>query len=124
MHKSLYKFVKKRNKCDVTIKSTITKRIISGKKKKKEVETIKKIHQQRNKIGEREREFDLFEINNNKKNHQRKKKKEVESIKKIQQKRHKFGERKREREREFDLFAMKNLEGIRERCGNEVKRNS
>ena len=34
MHKSLYKFVKKRNKCDVTIKSTITKRIISGKKKR------------------------------------------------------------------------------------------
>ena len=30
MHKSRYKFAKKRNKCDVTIKSTITK-----KKKKK-----------------------------------------------------------------------------------------
>ena len=29
MHKSLYKFAKKRNKCDVTIKSKIT---INGKK--------------------------------------------------------------------------------------------
>ena len=33
MHKILYKFIKKRNKCDVTIKSTITKRTISGKNK-------------------------------------------------------------------------------------------
>ena len=39
MHKSRYKFAKKRNKCDVTIKSTITKIIINGKKK---FETIKK----------------------------------------------------------------------------------
>ena len=41
MHKSQYKFTKKKNKCDVTIKSTITKRAIS-RKKKKVVETIKK----------------------------------------------------------------------------------
>ena len=40
MHKSLYKFTKKINKCDVTIKSTITKITIS--RKKKVVETIKK----------------------------------------------------------------------------------
>ena len=39
MHKSQYKFTKKKNKCDVTIKSTITKRAIS-RKKKKVVETI------------------------------------------------------------------------------------
>ena len=32
MHKSQYKFAKKRNKCDVTIKSVITKSIISGEK--------------------------------------------------------------------------------------------
>ena len=32
MHKSLYKFTKKIKKCDVTIKSTITKRTISKKK--------------------------------------------------------------------------------------------
>ena len=36
MHKSLYKLSKKRNKCDVTIKSTITK------KKKPLVENIQK----------------------------------------------------------------------------------
>ena len=51
MHKSRYKFAKKRNKCDVIIKSKIT---INGKKKV--VETIKKIHQKRNKIREREKE--------------------------------------------------------------------
>ena len=65
MHKSQYKFVKKRNKCDVTIKSTITKRIISGKKRLKQ---LKKFTKRETKL-EREREkFDLFEINNNKKN--------------------------------------------------------
>ena len=31
MHKSLYNFTKKINKCDVTIKSTIKKRTISRK---------------------------------------------------------------------------------------------
>ena len=39
MHKSRYKLAKKRNKCEVTIKSTITKRTIRGKKV---FETIKK----------------------------------------------------------------------------------
>ena len=39
MHKNLYKFFKKRNKCDVTNKSTITKITIS---EKKVVETIRK----------------------------------------------------------------------------------
>ena len=57
MHKSQYQFIKKINNCDVTIKSTITKRTIS--RKKKVVETIKtkkkKNHQKRNKIGEGER---------------------------------------------------------------------
>ena len=37
MHKIQYIFVKKRNKCDLAIKSIITKNTISGKKK---VETI------------------------------------------------------------------------------------
>ena len=41
MHTNRYKFTKKINKCDVTSKSTITKRSFS-KKKKKVVETIKK----------------------------------------------------------------------------------
>ena len=40
MHKSRYKFTKKINKCDVTIKSTIIKGTIS--RKKRVVETIKK----------------------------------------------------------------------------------
>ena len=48
----------------MTIKSTITKRTISIKKKKV-VEIIKKIHQKRNKTGEREREsIDLFVVEN------------------------------------------------------------
>ena len=33
MHKGRYKFAKKRNKCDVTIKSTITKITMNGKKR-------------------------------------------------------------------------------------------
>ena len=57
MHKSQYKFTKKKSKCDVTIKSTITKRAIS-RKKKKVVETIKikkiKNIKRGKKIGERE----------------------------------------------------------------------
>ena len=32
IHKIIYKFIKKRKKCDVTIKSTITKKTIIGKK--------------------------------------------------------------------------------------------
>ena len=50
MHKSQYKFAKKRNKWDVTIKS-IKKPLME-----KKVVNIKKIHQIRYKIGERERE--------------------------------------------------------------------
>ena len=38
MHKNLYKFVKKRNKCNMTIKSIITKGTISKKIPKKEKE--------------------------------------------------------------------------------------
>ena len=56
MHKSLYKFAKKRNKCDVTIKSKIT---INGKKV---VETIKKFTKKETKL-ERE-SIDLFAMNN------------------------------------------------------------
>ena len=45
----------------MTIKSTITKRTISIRKKKVVVtKQKKKIHQKRNKIEEREREYDLF----------------------------------------------------------------
>ena len=52
--KNLYEFTKKISKCDVTIKSTITKRTIS--RKRKVVGTItKKIHQKRNKIGEKDK---------------------------------------------------------------------
>ena len=62
MYKSRHNFFKKRNKCEVTIKSTITKRTIAGKKV---VETIikKKMHQNRQIEREREREresTDLF----------------------------------------------------------------
>ena len=38
MHKDLYKFVKKRNKCNMTIKSIITKGTINKKIHKKEKE--------------------------------------------------------------------------------------
>ena len=60
MHKSQYKFAKKRNKWDVTIKS-IKKPLME-----KKVVNIKKIHQIRYKIGERERERELtfFSMNN------------------------------------------------------------
>ena len=59
MHKSQYKFAKKRNKCDVTIKSIITKNIISGKK----MLEIRKESTKRETKLEREREresIDLF----------------------------------------------------------------
>ena len=63
MHKSLYKFTKKINKCDVTIKSTITKITIS--RKKKVVETIKKKSHQKQKQNWRKREsIDLFVVDN------------------------------------------------------------
>ena len=49
MYKSRYNCAKKRSKCDVTIRSTITKETIN---RKKVVEKIKKNHQKINKIGE------------------------------------------------------------------------
>ena len=61
MCKSQYKCDKKRNKCDVIIKSIITKKAIG---EKKFVETIKKIYQKRNKIEERERVMTFFVMNN------------------------------------------------------------
>ena len=59
MHKSQYKFVKKRHKCDVTIKSTITKRIISGKKRLKQFKkfTKRETKLEREREREREREY-------------------------------------------------------------------
>ena len=63
MHKSLYKFTKKINKCDVIIKSTITKRTIS--RKKKWLKQFKKIYQNRKKKKWRKREsIDLFVMDN------------------------------------------------------------
>ena len=55
MHKSQYKFTKKKNKCNVTIKSTITKITIS--RKKKVVETIKKKPPKPKTKLEKEREY-------------------------------------------------------------------
>ena len=52
MHKSLYKFFKKRNKCVVKIKSIIRKSTINGGKM---VETIKESTKRETKL-ERERE--------------------------------------------------------------------
>ena len=61
MHKSRYKFPKKRNKCEVTIKSTITKGTIIGGKGGWNNKKFKKKKIKRDKIGERERErIDLF----------------------------------------------------------------
>ena len=51
MYKSRYNCAKKRSKCDVTIRSSITKETIN---RKKVVETIKKNNQKINKIGEME----------------------------------------------------------------------
>ena len=50
MHKSLYKISKKINKCDVKIKSIITKRTISLKYKKKVVEKKKKTTKRETKL--------------------------------------------------------------------------
>ena len=50
MHKSRYKLPKRKNKCEVTIKSTITKRTT------REGKWLKKKSLKRDKIGERERE--------------------------------------------------------------------
>ena len=59
MHKSLYKFAKKRNKCDVIIKSTIIKITIN---REKSSWNNKKNHQKKN--LEREREYWHFFVNN------------------------------------------------------------
>ena len=59
MHKNLYNFTKKINKCDVTIKSTITKRTIS--RKINVVETIIKKNSPKEKQNQRKRvSIDLF----------------------------------------------------------------
>ena len=82
MNKSWYKFTEKTNKCDVIIKSTITKRTICREKKSGWNNLKKKLSKQ----------------------------------KKIKNK----NWRKRE---SIDLFVVDNLQGIRERGGNEVRRN-
>ena len=65
MHKSRYKFTKKINKCDVIIKSIITKRTISRKEKRSRWNNNKKSIKRKNKTGEREREsIDLFVVDN------------------------------------------------------------
>ena len=61
MHKSLYKFTKKINKCDVTIKSTITKITIS---RKKMVETIKKKPPKQKQNWRKRESIDLFVVDN------------------------------------------------------------
>ena len=64
MHKSQYKLAKKRNKCEVTIKSTITKGTIRGKKMC--LKQLKK-NQKRENWREREREereLTFFVMNN------------------------------------------------------------
>ena len=53
MHRSQYKFSKKRKKCDVSVKSTITKRIIS--RRKKVVVTTKNPPKEKQNQRERER---------------------------------------------------------------------
>ena len=60
MHKSLYKFTKNINKCDVIIKLTITKRTIS--RKKKVVVTIKK--KSTKKKWRKRESIDLFVMDN------------------------------------------------------------
>ena len=62
MHKILCKFIKKRNKCDVTIKSTITKRTISGKKISGW--NNKKSTKRETKLRERERVLTSFVVDN------------------------------------------------------------
>ena len=60
MHRSQYKFSKKRKKCDVSVKSTITKRTISIRKKKGGCYKTKKKSTKRETKSKREREYDLF----------------------------------------------------------------
>ena len=59
MHKSRYKFTKKRNKCDVTVKSTITKRTKVEKKLLKQLKNPLK-EKQNWRGGERERILTFF----------------------------------------------------------------
>ena len=66
MHKSRYKLAKKRNKCEVTIKSTITKGTIRGKKMclkqlKKKKSKERKLERERER---EERELTFFVMNN------------------------------------------------------------
>ena len=63
MHKSQYKFTKKINKCDVTIKSTITKITISRKKKWLK-QLKKKSHQKQNQNWRKRESIDLFVVDN------------------------------------------------------------
>ena len=61
MHKSQYKFAKKRNKCDVMIKSIITK---THHQWEKMVETIKESTKRETKLErERERVLTFFAMN-------------------------------------------------------------
>ena len=53
MHRSQYKFSKQRKKCDVSVKSTITKRTIS--RRKKVVVTTKNPPEEKQNQRERER---------------------------------------------------------------------
>ena len=65
MHKSRYKLAKKRNRCEVTIKSTITKGTIRGKKMC--LKQLKKKSKERKLEREREREereLTFFVMNN------------------------------------------------------------
>ena len=67
MHKSQYKFTKKKNKCDVTIKSIITQRAISRKKKKSgwnNKKKKKKKHQKRKKNWRKKESIDLEIMDN------------------------------------------------------------
>ena len=62
MHKSLYNFSKKRNKCEVTIKSTITKK--NYQQGKKGLKQLKKKKLQKNQIWRERESIDLFAVNN------------------------------------------------------------
>ena len=68
MHKSRYKLAKKRNKCEVTIKSTITKGTIMGEKMcLKQLKKNQKRENWREREREREREereLTFFVMNN------------------------------------------------------------
>ena len=63
MHRSQYKFSKQRKKCDVSVKSTITKRTIS--RRKKVVVTTKNPPEEKQNQRERERESMIFFVMDN-----------------------------------------------------------